>query len=143
MREEIFKDEMKAFEIEVDDIEPNEHIFGALEKTIHKMKNEYLVHRLEVVLNNNLIETRDKITNYRTILGCRVSYDDLPKDVSFIVRPDEKPSYEILEQENQQLKDRINKAIFYMENYISVEEYNEPVKCEFGIVIRLLKGDKE
>ena len=48
-----------------------------------------------------------------------------------------------LQQENQQLKDRINKAIFYMENYISVEEYNEPVKCEFGIVIKLLKGDKE
>ena len=104
MREEIFKDEMKAFEIEVDDIEPNEHIFGVLEKTIHKMKNEYLVHRLEVVLNNNLIETRVKKTNYRTILGCRVSYDDLPKDVSFIVRPDEKPSYEILQQENKQLK---------------------------------------
>lgn len=50
---------------------------------------------------------------------------------------------EDLSIENQQLKDRINKAIFYMKNYISVEEYNEPVKCEFGIVIKLLKGDKE
>ena len=43
----------------------------------------------------------------------------------------------------RELLNRINKAIFYMENYISVEEYNEPVKCEFGEVIRLLKGDKE
>ena len=36
---------------------------------------------------------------------------------------------------------KINKAIGYMENYISVEEYNEPVKCEFRIIIRKLKGD--
>ena len=107
MKEEIFKDEMKAFNIEVDDIEPNEHIFGAIEKTIHKMKNEYLVNRVEVVLNNNLIETRDKLTNYRTILGCRVSYDDLPKDVSFIVRPDDKPSYEKLEEENKSLQSQL------------------------------------
>lgn len=107
MKEEIFKDEMKAFNIEIDDIEPNEHIFGAIEKTIHKMKNEYLVNRVEVVLNNNLIETRDKLTNYRTILGCRVSYDDLPKNVSFIVRPDDKPSYEKLEEENKSLQSQL------------------------------------
>ena len=41
------------------------------------------------------------------------------------------------------LQQRIDKAIFYMENYISVEEYNEPVKCEFKVIIRKLKGGKE
>lgn len=40
-------------------------------------------------------------------------------------------------------RERIKKAIFYMENYISVEEYNEPVKCEFGVILRILRGDNK
>lgn len=121
-KEEIFRDEMKAFNIEVDDIKPDEHIFGAIEKAIHKMKNEYLVQRLEVVLNQNLIEIKDKITDYRKILGCKVSYDDLPKDISFIVREDLKPSYDRLQQ-------RIDKASEITEKII--EEY------------KIIYGDKE
>ena len=45
-----------------------------------------------------------------------------------------------LRKENELLKEKIDKTIKYMENYISVEEYNEPVKCEFSIIIRLLGG---
>ena len=48
-----------------------------------------------------------------------------------------------LHRKNIDLQQRIDKAIFYMENYISVEEYNEPVKCEFKVIIRKLKGEKE
>lgn len=108
-KELVFKKEMRAFDINVDDIKPDEHIFGAIEEAIIKMRNECLIDRLEVVLNNNLIDIKDKITDNRTILGCRLSYADLSKDVSFIVRQDNEPTYEQLQKENKQLKDNWNK----------------------------------
>ena len=46
--------------------------------------------------------------NNRTILGCRLSYADLSKDISFIVRQDNEPTYEQLQQENERLKDNWN-----------------------------------
>lgn len=107
-KELIFKKEMKAFDINVDDIKPDEHIFGAIEEAIIKMRNECLIDRLEVVLNNNLIDIKDKITDNRTILGCRLSYADLSKDVSFIVRQDNEPTYEQLQKENKRQKEVIN-----------------------------------
>ena len=114
-KELVFKKEMRAFDINVDDIKPDEHIFGAIEEAIIKIRNEYLIDRLEVVLNNNLIDIKDKMTDYRTILGCRLSYADLSKDVSFIVRQDNEPTYEQLQQENKRQKEVINKAIEYIE----------------------------
>lgn len=42
------------------------------------------------------------------------------------------------QQEKQQLKERINKAIEYMTHYIKVEECNQPVKIEFAEVIKIL-----
>lgn len=107
-KELVFKKEMRAFDINVDDIKPDEHIFGAIEEAIIKMKNECLIDRLEVVLNNNLIDIKDKITVNRTILGCRLSYADLSKDVSFIVRQDNEPTYEQLQQQNKKQKEVIN-----------------------------------
>lgn len=107
-KELVFKKEMRAFDINVDDIKPDEHIFGAIEEAMIKMKNECLIDRLEVVLNNNLIDIKDKITVNRTILGCRLSYADLSKDVSFIVRQDNEPTYEQLQQQNKKQKEVIN-----------------------------------
>lgn len=107
-KELVFKKEMRAFNINVDDIKPDEHIFGAIEEAIIKMRNECLIDRLEVVLNNNLIDIKDKITDNRTILGCRLSYADLSKDVSFIVRQDNEPTYEQLQQQNKKQKEVIN-----------------------------------
>lgn len=107
-KELVFKKEMRAFDINVDDIKPDEHIFGAIEEAMIKMRNECLIDRLEVVLNNNLIDIKDKITVNRTILGCRLSYADLSKDVSFIVRQDNEPTYEQLQQQNKKQKEVIN-----------------------------------
>ncbi len=107
-KELVFKKEMRAFDINVDDIKPDEHIFGAIEEAIIKMRNECLIDRLEVVLNNNLIDIKDKITDNRIILGCRLSYADLSKDVSFIVRQDNEPTYEQLQQQNKKQKEVIN-----------------------------------
>ena len=116
-KELVFKKEMRAFDINVDDIKPDEHIFGAIEEAIIKMRNECLIDRLEVVLNNNLIDIKDKITVNRTILGCRLSYADLSKDVSFIVRQDNEPTYEQLQKENKQLKDNWNKLKEWLKEY--------------------------
>ena len=110
-KELVFKKEMRAFDINVDDIKPDEHIFGAIEEAIIKMRNECLIDRLEVVLNNNLIDIKDKITDNRTICGCRLSYAELSKDVSFIVRQDNEPTYEQLQQQCKKQKEVINKAI--------------------------------
>lgn len=107
-KELVFKKEMRAFDINVDDIKPDEHIFGAIEEAIIKMRNECLIDRLEVVLNNNIIDIKDKITDNRTILGCRLSYADLSKDISFIVRQDNEPTYEQLQKENKRQKEVIN-----------------------------------
>ena len=121
-KELVFKKEMRAFDINVDDIKPDEHIFGAIEEAIIKMRNECLIDRLEVVLNNNLIDVKDKITDNRTILGCRLSYADLSKDVSFIVRQDNEPTYEQLQKENKQLKDNWNKLKEWASNFYNSEE---------------------
>lgn len=120
-KELVFKKEMRAFNINVDDIKPDEHIFGAIEEAIIKMRNECLIDRLEVVLNNNLIDVKDKITDNRTILGCRLSYADLSKDVSFIVRQDNEPTYEQLQQENKQLKDELKEELEWS---IGIVEHN-------------------
>ena len=115
-KKKVFIEEMKHFNISVDDIKPSDDLFGAIEKTIIKMQHEYYVDRLEVILNNNLIEAKDKITNFRTILGCRVSYDDLADSISFIVRQDTKPSYEKLEE-------KINKANELLESILVVSDW--------------------
>ena len=122
-KELVFKKEMRVFDINVDDIKPDEHIFGAIEEAIIKMRNECLIDRLEVVLNNNLIDIKDKITDNRTILGCRLSYADLSKDVSFIVRQDNEPTYEQLQQQNKKQKEVIDKAIELLGNY---KHYSTP-----------------
>lgn len=130
-KELVFKKEMRAFNINVDDIKPDEHIFGAIKEAIIKMRNEYLIDRLEVVLNNNLIDIKDKITDNRTILGCRLSYADLSKYVSFIIRQDNEPTYEQLQQENQKYKEVIDKAIDLVEKLIKEYKLNygdEPSK---------------
>lgn len=126
-KELVFKKEMRAFDINVDDIKPDEHIFGAIEEAMIKMRNECLIDRLEVVLNNNLIDIKDKITVNRTILGCRLSYADLSKDVSFIVRQDNEPTYEQLQQQNKKQKEVIDKLNNYIDNYDVFKVFSFPL----------------
>ena len=133
-KELVFKKEMRAFDINVDDIKPDEHIFGAIEEAIIKMRNECLIDRLEVVLNNNLIDIKDKITVNRTILGCRISYADLSKDVSFIVRQDNEPTYEQLQKENKQLKDNWNELKENLINDINYWQEQEKEWAKLGFI---------
>lgn len=119
-KEVSLKSDLKTFNIDIDDIEFNPHFFETLQEAIDKMREETLSKNLEVVLNNNLIEARYKPTNYRTILGCRVSYADLEESVSFIVKSNEKPSYECLEQQCRKQKeviDKLEKKIKVLKQY--------------------------
>ena len=131
-KEVLLKSDLKMFNIDIDDIEFNPHFFEVLQEAITKMREETLLKNLEVVLNNNLIKAIYKPTNYRTILGCRVSYADLEESVSFIVRPDKKPSYECLEQQCKKQKETIDKAI----NLIVKETKSMPTN---GCKIRLIE----
>ena len=138
-KELVFKKEMRAF-----DIKPDEHIFGAIEEEIIKMRNECLIDRLEVVLNNNLIDIKDKITDNRTILGCRLSYADLSKDVSFIVRQDNEPTYEQLQQQCKKQKECIYKLKEYISSqmifYDDGEDCGVDCECDGFKLLDILKG---
>lgn len=103
-------DELEEFDINLEDIEENVYLFNNINEAVEKMRVATLKDRFEVVLNNNLIETKDKYTGFRTILGCRISYDNLDKNVSFIIREDTKPTYEELENQLQQ-KENIIKEV--------------------------------
>ena len=96
--------ELKQFNIDLDTIPESNNLFENISEEIEKMKLATLKDKFEVVLNNNLIESKEKLTNYRTILGCRISYDNLDKNILFIVREDIKPSYEQLEKQLEAIK---------------------------------------
>lgn len=134
-KEVSLKSDLKIFNIDIDDIEFNPHFFEVLQEAIAKMREETLLKNLEVVLNNNLIEAIYKPTNYRTILGCRVSFADLEESVSFIVRPDDKPSYEKLEQENKSLQSQLKakeEVIKEAREYVEKHRINNPYHYEYN-----------
>jgi hypothetical protein len=105
------KEELQEFNINLEDIEENIYLFNNINEAIEKMKKTTLKDRFEVVLNNNLIEAKDKYTGFRTILGCRITYDNLDKNISFVVKEDNEPTYE-------ELQDRIDEAIDYSQKEI-------------------------
>lgn len=109
------KEELRQFDIDIEDITENNDLIDNIHEAIHQMSLATMKDRFEVILNNNLINVREKSTNYRTIFGCRISYNNLPKDVSFIVREDVKPSYEKLEQENEKLHSIIKEVREFVE----------------------------
>jgi lipopolysaccharide export system protein LptA len=45
------------------------------------MRDEYEIKNLEVVLNGNLIIAKDKLKNYKTIFGVKVSYQLLEENM--------------------------------------------------------------
>ena len=119
------KQELKQFDIDLDKIEENSELFDNIHEAIEKMKLYTLSDKFEVVLNNNLIESKEKLTNYRTIMGCRISYDNLDRNISFIVREDKKPSYEKLENQLQQKENIIKEVRKYCIEVIKEHENGE------------------
>lgn len=107
MKEELKKD----FDIDIENIEPKEDFFNQLNKALEELKSLTNKDRFEVILNENLIKSKEKYTNYRTILGCRISYADLDKNISFVVKEDTEPSYEELVNRIVRVKEEINKML--------------------------------
>ena len=130
------KEELQEFNINLEDIEENIYLFNNINEAIEKMKKATLKDRFEVVLNNNLIEAKDKYTGFRTILGCRITYDNLDKNISFVVREDNEPTYE-------ELQDRIKKAIEYINEMTLTSDgyanYGDDLRPEH--IIDILKGE--
>ena len=108
---EKMKQETKQFDIDLDKIEENIYLFNNINEAIEKMKKATLKDRFEVVLNNNLIEVKDKYTGFRTILGCKITYDNLDKNISFVVREDNKPTYEELENIIKEVRENIEEHL--------------------------------
>lgn len=132
----MIKEELKQFKINIDDIKLNGELFDNIQKAVDELRLLTLKDKFEVVLNNNLIECKEKLTNFRTILGCRISYENLDRNISFLVREDNKPSYEELEE-------RIDKAIEYLDDWLfnvggmgACMEYRDIKE-----ILEILKGD--
>ena len=125
-------EELEEFDINLEDIEENVYLFNNINEAVEKMRVATLKDRFEVVLNNNLIETKDKYTGFRTILGCRISYDNLDKNVSFIIREDTKPTYEELENQLQQKENIIKEVrkMLYKRDKDNYDTYTANVLCD-------------
>ena len=93
------------------------NFYEQLRKAIEEMQRNTLNDRFEVVLNDNLIKSKEIKTNFRTIMGCRISYEKFEKDISFIVREDDKPTYEQLEEEIKKLKQQ-NEFLMKQDNIL-------------------------
>ena len=109
-----FKKELfEHYNIDLDNVLESDRLMSNIQEAVDKLREySYREHeyndRFEVILNNNLIECKDTYTQFRTIIGCKISYADLDKEISFIVRKDIKPSYEELEKENIQMKEMLS-----------------------------------
>lgn len=144
-------EELKEFDISVDDIKLSEDFFDNLSEAIKKMRLVTFKNDFEVVLNNNLIEFKEIKTQFKTILGCRISYKNLNRNISFIVREDIKPSYEELEQqfnkfekENEQLKQEKQEVIDYVNHRDFIDWH---IGVDEGLyrrkdILNILKGDE-
>lgn len=100
--------ELKGFNINIDDIEPNEITHGAMQELIEKIIIEENVKRFEIVLNENILNIKDRLTGIHGYMDLKLSLEPLEKDISFIIRPTNELTYDELQQENKQLKEIID-----------------------------------
>ena len=100
-------EKLRTFKIEVDDIENVDFEHGMIQEIAKAYADAMDLRRYELVLNKNIITIKDKITGINSYMGMKVSLEPLEKDISFIVRPSNQPTYEELQQENAQLKNKL------------------------------------
>ena len=131
----MIKKELKGFNINIDDIEPNEITHGAMQELIEKIIIEENVKRFEIVLNKNILNIKDRLTGIHGYMGLKLSLEPLEKDISFIIRPTNELTYDELRQENKELKEIINKAVDKL--YCWGETLNPDFQKE---MLNILKG---
>lgn len=131
------KEKLKMFNIEVDDIETINFENGLIQQIARKYADEYDLKRLELVLNGNIITAKDKFTGINSYMGMRISLEPLEKDISFIIRPTNKPTYEQLQQENIKLKSTLKEIREY------INDNSHYYSCDDGDVGFVIEEDKE
>lgn len=129
----MIKEELKEFNINIDDIEPNEITHGAMQELIEKIILEENVKRFEIVLNKNILNIKDRLTGIHSYMGLKLLLEPLEKDISFIIRLTDKLTYDELQQENKQLKDNWNKLKEYIKQEPTLYFYND--KLPFEVII--------
>lgn len=108
-------EKLRTFKIEVDDIENVDFEHGMIQEIAKAYADAMDLKRYELVLNKNIITIKDKITGINSYMGMKVSLEPLEKDISFIVRPNNQPTYEDLQQENARLKEERKQIKEYVE----------------------------
>ena len=131
-------EKLKLFKIEVDDIEDAFFDNGMIQQIVKEYADEYDLKRLELVLNKNIITVKDKFTGIHSYMGMKVSLVPLEKDISFIVRPTNKPTYEELQQENKQLKEDIKFCLHSIKQEMEMST-DSRTKKEMGTCYEILK----
>lgn len=82
-----FKRELKYFNIELDHVKEIDAFNDELHEAISKFLEEKILREnLEVVLNENLIEVRNKSNQLQAILGCKISLQQMDENISFVVK---------------------------------------------------------
>ena len=120
-------EKLKLFKIEIDDIENIDFENGMLQKIARQCADEMDLKRFELVLNENIITAKDKFTGIHSYMAMRVSLEPLEKDISFIVRPTNEPTYEDLSKENKKYKEVIDKIDKYINDYNVFEVFSFPL----------------
>lgn len=83
-----FKVELKRFNIDLDSIpELDDSFFEEIHTAMNNIWLDNYYGDLEVVLNGNLLECKNKYDGVKTIFGCKIKYQPLDEAISFIVRP--------------------------------------------------------
>lgn len=147
----MIKDVLKNFDISLDNIKTGGPADKVLREKIREIKTLEDTKRFEIVLNQNLIDIKDRFTCIHSYMGLKLSLEPFEKDVSFIIRPTNELTYEELKKENKQLKEKINKTIRMLEIQIEVikeqpsdNSANDNMEIkQREMVIRLLKEVSE
>ncbi len=107
----MIKETLKGFNINIDDLKPNEDFRGAIQEIAKKIAIEEEQRRFEIILNKNILDIKDKFTGVHSYMGLKVSLDSFEKDISFIIKPTSKPTYDDLLEQAKKQKEVINKLI--------------------------------
>lgn len=82
------KEELKIFNIDLDDIKEIKEFNDNLQEAISKFEEEKVLHEnLQVVLNGNLIELRNNCGRLQAIFGCKINLQELEESISFVLKP--------------------------------------------------------
>lgn len=107
----MIKEILKGFNINIDDLKPNEDFQGAIQKIAKKIAIEEEQRRFEIILNKNILDIKDKFTGVHSYMGLKISLDSFEKDISFIIKPTSKPTYDNLLTQVEKQKEVIDKLI--------------------------------